>query len=104
MAVKAVIFDLGGTLTPWHTIDHRALWLEVCAPHFPAGQAALIAEAIREAEFALWRQCETAQASATLEHVFARAHRELDPADPRNATRFGRRGLGRRPQRTLFAG
>jgi putative hydrolase of the HAD superfamily len=73
MTVRAVIFDWGGTLTPWHTIDHGALWLEVCGLHFPADQAAPVAAAIREAEFALWRQSETAQASATLEHVFARA-------------------------------
>jgi putative hydrolase of the HAD superfamily len=73
MAVRAVIFDWGGTLTPWHTVDHEALWREVCAPHFPADQAAGIAEAIRQAEFDLWRQSETAQRSATLEHVFARA-------------------------------
>jgi putative hydrolase of the HAD superfamily len=73
VAVRAVIFDWGGTLTPWHTIDHDALWLEVCALHFPAGQAAPIAGAITAAEAAQWRQCETAQQSATLEHVFARA-------------------------------
>jgi putative hydrolase of the HAD superfamily len=73
MAVRAVIFDWGGTLTPWHTIDHEAMWLDVCAPHFPDGQAALIARAIRDAEFELWRLSETAQRSATLDHVFARA-------------------------------
>jgi len=73
MAVRAVIFDWGGTLTPWHTIDHEALWLDICARHYPADQAAPIAEAIREAEFALWRQSESAQQSATLDHVFARA-------------------------------
>lgn len=73
MAVQAVIFDWGGTLTPWHTIDHDALWLEVCTPHFPAELAAAHAKAIRTAEFELWRQAETAQQSATLEHVFGRA-------------------------------
>ena len=73
MAVRAVIFDWGGTLTPWHTIDHEALWLDICARHYPADQAAPIADAIREAEFALWRQSESAQQSATLDHVFARA-------------------------------
>ena len=73
MAVDAVIFDWGGTLTPWHTVDHDALWLEVCTPHFSAGQAAAHAKAIRTAEFELWRQAETAQRSATLEHVFSRA-------------------------------
>jgi putative hydrolase of the HAD superfamily len=73
MAVRAVIFDWGGTLTPWHTIDHEALWLDICARHFPADRAASIADAIRQAEFALWRQSETAHESATLDHVFARA-------------------------------
>ena len=73
MAVQAVIFDWGGTLTPWHTIDHEALWLEVCAPHFPGELAASNAKAIRAAEFELWRLAETAQQSATLDHVFARA-------------------------------
>jgi putative hydrolase of the HAD superfamily len=73
MAVQAVIFDWGGTLTPWHTIDHEALWLDICARHYPADQSAVIADAIRQAEFALWRESESAQLSATLDHVFARA-------------------------------
>ena len=73
MAVRAVIFDWGGTLTPWHTIDHDALWLEVCTPHFSAELATAHAKAIKAAEFELWRQAETAQQSATLEHVFTRA-------------------------------
>ena len=36
MAVRAVIFDWGGTLTPWHSIDLGELWLAVCARHYPA--------------------------------------------------------------------
>jgi putative hydrolase of the HAD superfamily len=80
MAVRAVIFDWGGTLTPWHTIDHDALWLDVCGRHFPADQAASIADAIRKAEFALWRQSETSQQSATLDHVFERAGVAADEA------------------------
>ena len=36
MAVDAVIFDWGGTLTPWHTIDVAELWAAICAPHYPA--------------------------------------------------------------------
>jgi putative hydrolase of the HAD superfamily len=73
MAVQAVIFDWGGTLTPWHTIDHEALWLDICARHFPAERAASMADAIRKAEFALWRQSESSHKSATLDHLFARA-------------------------------
>jgi putative hydrolase of the HAD superfamily len=45
----------------------------VCAPHFPDGNAAAVAAAILAAETGFWRQCETAQRSATLDHVFARA-------------------------------
>ena len=41
MVVRAVIFDWGGTLTPWHTIDHAALWRDVCAPHFAPVMTAL---------------------------------------------------------------
>jgi putative hydrolase of the HAD superfamily len=73
MTVAAVILDWGGTLTPWHVIDHQALWLEVCAPHFPHDQAAAVAAAMFAAENAFWRQCETEHRSATLDHVFARA-------------------------------
>jgi putative hydrolase of the HAD superfamily len=73
MTVQAVIFDWGGTLTPWHTIDHDAMWLEVCTPHFSGELAAAHAKAIRAAEFELWRLAETAQQSATLELVFTRA-------------------------------
>jgi len=73
MAVTAVIFDWGGTLTPWHTIDHETLWRDICAPHFPQAQTAAVAAAIVAAESGLWRQCETAHQSATLDHVFAQA-------------------------------
>jgi len=73
MTVRAIIFDWGGTLTPWHSIDLRALWADACAPHFPAGQVAAVAAALHEAESALWQQAGTLHQSATIEHVFARA-------------------------------
>jgi putative hydrolase of the HAD superfamily len=73
MAVAAVIFDWGGTLTPWHVIDHQALWQGVLAPHFPGAAAAETAAAILAAETTFWRQCETEHRSATLDHVFERA-------------------------------
>jgi putative hydrolase of the HAD superfamily len=73
MTVQAVIFDWGGTLTPWHTVDHDALWLEVCTPHFSAELATAHAKAIRAAEFELWRLAETEQQSATMELIFTRA-------------------------------
>jgi putative hydrolase of the HAD superfamily len=73
MAVRAVIFDWGGTLTPWHSVDLRALWADACAPHFPAGRIAQVAAALHEAEAELWRQAGTAHRSATIDLVFARA-------------------------------
>ena len=73
MAVRAVIFDWGGTLTPWHSVDHEELWLAVCARHYPAAEAAAAATAARGAERELWRLAESAQQSSTLDAVFARA-------------------------------
>ncbi len=72
VSIRAVIFDWGGTLTPWHSVDHQALWRAVCAPHFP-GQAEEVAAAILAAENAYWELTDTSHSSATLDDVFARA-------------------------------
>jgi putative hydrolase of the HAD superfamily len=79
VAVRAVIFDWGGTLTPWHTIDHEVLWRAVCTPHFPAGQAAEVAAAICAAERELWAEATTAHTSATIARVMERAG--VEPTD-----------------------
>jgi putative hydrolase of the HAD superfamily len=68
--VDAVIFDWGGTLTPWHTIDPAVLWAAVCEPHFPAGQAAAYAAALAAAESSLWRISVDSQRSATMTTLF----------------------------------
>ena len=73
MAIEAVIFDWGGTLTPWHTVDHGALWRGVCEPHFPGGRADEVSAAILAAELDLWTQTDQSQRSATLTEVFERA-------------------------------
>lgn len=73
MTVRAVIFDWGGTLTPWHTIDPLELWRSVCTPHFPADAAPGIAEALVLAERELWGHSESGQRSATMDQVFAQA-------------------------------
>ena len=73
MAVRAVIFDWGGTLTPWHQIDHGDLWRQACTPHFPGDQVAGIAAAICAAEQGLWQVSRDSGQSATLDHVFAQA-------------------------------
>ena len=73
MAVQAVIFDWGGTLTPWHSVDHVELWHGVCAPHFPVDSAAATAAAIHLAERELWLTAEREHRSATMAQVFERA-------------------------------
>ena len=73
MVVRAVIFDWGGTLTPWHTVDHVALWREVCALHFTGEHAERNAAAIHAAERELWLAAERESRSATMDHVFERA-------------------------------
>jgi putative hydrolase of the HAD superfamily len=70
VTVEAVIFDWGGTLTPWHTVDHRALWREVCALHFAGEHAERHAAAIHAAERELWLAAERDSRSATMSQVF----------------------------------
>jgi putative hydrolase of the HAD superfamily len=73
VAVQAVIFDWGGTLTPWHTVDHAMVWRTVCALHFDTELAERHAAAIRSAERELWLAAEREHRSATLDLVFERA-------------------------------
>jgi len=73
VAVRAVIFDWGGTLTPWHVIDHEAMWHEVCVSHVPGPRVRAVARAIHAAERALWQLTERTHQSATLAQVFERA-------------------------------
>lgn len=80
MAVRAVIFDWGGTLTPWHTIDHAGLWRDVCGCHYPAADVAAIAAAVLAAEGELWDRSRVELRSATLTDVFTAAG--IVPGDP----------------------
>jgi putative hydrolase of the HAD superfamily len=73
VAIRTVIFDWGGTLTPWHTIDHETLWREVCEPHFSAATAGDVARAFCAAEQAVWAASERSHQSATLAQVFDQA-------------------------------
>jgi putative hydrolase of the HAD superfamily len=70
--VRAVIFDWGGTLTPWHDIDHPGLWQSICAPHYPAEHLDRAA-ALLAAEHELWLQAERDHRSATIFDAFVRA-------------------------------
>ena len=73
MAVEAIIFDWGGTLTPWHDVDHQALWQEVCARHFPAIRATETAAAILAAEQQMWLSSDREHRSSTIARVFEAA-------------------------------
>ena len=77
MTVRTVIFDWGGTLTPWHTIDHETLWRDVCAKHYAAARAAEVARALHAAERDVWAGIERSQESATFAHVIERARVSL---------------------------
>jgi putative hydrolase of the HAD superfamily len=68
--IEAVIFDWGGTLTPWHSIDAAGLWSSVCEPHFPSAEATAYAAALLAAEDELWRRSRTVHRSATMDDVF----------------------------------
>ena len=109
--VRAVIFDWGGTLTPWHTIDHQALWRTVCRGHYPPGRAEDVAAAICAAEQELWQAAGSDSISATLAQVMDRAgveptdalladyyqlwdpHTLTDPAAPAVLCELHRRGI-----------
>jgi putative hydrolase of the HAD superfamily len=73
VAVDAVIFDWGGTLTPWHSINVEQLWSAVCELHFPAEEAALHAAALHGCEQALWAASRDEMRSATMTMLFERA-------------------------------
>ena len=73
MAIDAVIFDWGGTLTPWHSINIEQLWATICEPHFAAAEATAFAAALHTAEQELWRSGAELRRSATMSQVFSGA-------------------------------
>jgi len=83
VAVDAVIFDWGGTLTPWHTIDGAEMWRIVCEPHFPDDHLDRAAAA-HVAEAALWELARTEHRSATIFGVLEQAG--IEPTDALIAT------------------
>ncbi|HEX6076042.1 MAG TPA: HAD family hydrolase [Micromonosporaceae bacterium] len=78
MSVDAVIFDWGGTLTPWKTIDFVAAWQAVAdrlvrAGQVAAGGAPRVAEALAVAEDLMWRRARDEHRSGSLDELFATA-------------------------------
>jgi putative hydrolase of the HAD superfamily len=104
MPLEAVIFDWGGTLTPWHTVDPLEAWRAATGDE---GAAAALAAA----EEAAWIRSRDEHRSASLAEVLAAAgidpgqaslaryhewwepHTLLDPDVPELFRELRRRGL-----------
>ena len=74
-AIAAVVFDWGGTLTPWHEVDLRAQWYAYAEVYDPV-HAASLAEALCQAEqhrYDRQRASDGVEGCGTLDSMFAHA-------------------------------
>jgi FMN hydrolase / 5-amino-6-(5-phospho-D-ribitylamino)uracil phosphatase len=73
--IEAVIFDWGGTLTPWVDFDHLAGWRAYAAVAHPDDPAAAdaAARALAAAELARWAHAKQTHRAFTLAQVLADA-------------------------------
>jgi putative hydrolase of the HAD superfamily len=69
--VEAVIFDWGGTLTPWHTVDFEEESLALAAAAVDADASA--ATALRAAADAVWARSRDHHTSATIADIILEA-------------------------------
>ena len=72
MPVEAVIFDWGGTLTPWHDIDLVDMW-RAYAVAYDATDPDALATALAGAEVSRWRRQQStrgADGTGALDHLF----------------------------------
>jgi putative hydrolase of the HAD superfamily len=78
-AIEAVIFDWGGTLTPWRTVDYVAEWRSIAAiGDLPEGHDPESATtALHAAAAKLWAQSRDEHRSATIEDICALVGVEL---------------------------
>jgi putative hydrolase of the HAD superfamily len=72
VTVRAVVFDWGGTLTPWHDVDLLDLW-RVAAEVLAPDRVDEFARALADAESAWWAQAVASGRSGTTAEVFAAA-------------------------------
>jgi putative hydrolase of the HAD superfamily len=80
-AVAAVIFDWGGTLTPWHTVDFASQWHAYADRYTDdAAAAERLAKEIMAAEERAWRRLRTDGGSARMAEVLAEAGVDTDHA------------------------
>ena len=85
MTVRAVIFDWGGTLTPWHDIDLVEMWGAYAAAYEPAVDPEPLARRLAEEEAARWRLQQAslgADGTGALDHLFATVG--IDVSTPRH--------------------
>jgi putative hydrolase of the HAD superfamily len=77
--IDAVIFDWGGTLTPWRTIDYEAEWRTIASiGDLPAGvDVAAATVALHTAASQVWARSRDEHRSATIEEICALAEIEL---------------------------
>ena len=73
MSIAAVIFDWGGTLTPWHDIDADQAWATLTDDPDAV-------RALRAAEDALWVRSRDDHRSGTLDELLREAGAAPDPA------------------------
>jgi putative hydrolase of the HAD superfamily len=74
--VAAVIFDWGGTLTPWHTVDIRAQWRQTYAAHVHGDDEVLaerLTDALCAADAHHWQLARDEHRSSTIEQVLEHA-------------------------------
>jgi putative hydrolase of the HAD superfamily len=72
--LRAVIFDWGGTLTPWHTFDLEEQWRVFAREvHAEEEQATSLAARLLAAEAAAWGRGRTGHNSARLHEILAEA-------------------------------
>jgi HAD superfamily hydrolase (TIGR01509 family) len=77
MRIDAVIFDWGGTLTPWHDIDLAEKWLAYAEVVQPADPKPLVT-ALIAAEGAAWAAARDRHESSTFDDVLAAAEVAFD--------------------------
>jgi len=77
-SLEAVIFDWGGTLTPWHTVDYREEWRSLAAVNpLVGGDVEELTTVLLEAASQVWARARDEHRSATFEEVCREAGVDL---------------------------
>jgi putative hydrolase of the HAD superfamily len=77
--IEAVLFDWGGTLATWHTVDQYAVWRSV-AELIDDAKADELAARLDQAERSAWQRSRDEHRSSTLEDVCLLADVVMTPA------------------------